>query len=212
MRFLSGLLKNPSGSSKPTGAAGGMIVHVGCADGRLTAALSSSGRFLVHGLVPDRKKLDGVRSHLLEQGVYGQVTVEQWNGGALPYVDDMVNFLVVDEQAQLSTEEMMRVLAPNGTACLKSGDTWDARVKPWPEEIDEWSHWLHGPDNNAVSKDRRVGVSRSLQWYMPPRWTRHHNLPAGFNSLVSGRRQDLLHGRPGPERGIRSRQVDSGCS
>ena len=94
------------------GAVGGLIVHVGPGDGRLTAALSSGGRFLVHGLIADREKLDEVRSYLTEQGIYGQVTLEPWHGGALPFVDDMVNYLVVEEQGQLSTGEMMRVLVP----------------------------------------------------------------------------------------------------
>jgi outer membrane protein assembly factor BamB len=78
------------------------------------------------------------------------------------------------------------VLVPRGVALIHSDGGWQKHEKPWPAEIDPWTHWLHGPDNNAVSSDRRVGISRSLQWTMPPRWTRHHNLPAGFNGLVSG--------------------------
>jgi len=169
-----------------SGAAGGLVVHVGSGDGSFSAALSAGGRFLVHRLETDPKTLDSVRSYLLQAGLHGQVTAAHWDGTVLPYVDNIVNVLVIEARAELSTAEIMRVLVPNGTACIKTGDTWTRKTKPLPKDIDEWSHWLHGPDNNAVSKDRRVGISRSLQWYMPPRWSRHHNLPAGFNAMVSG--------------------------
>ncbi|MGM0490929.1 MAG: PQQ-binding-like beta-propeller repeat protein [Planctomycetota bacterium] len=167
-------------------ATGGLIVHVGCTDGKLPAVLSAGGTFLVHGLVSDRETLEAIRADLVEKELHGHVTLEEFSGDRLPYVDDMVNFIVVEQPGEVSHSELMRVLVPNGVAYVKSGDTWEQKRKDWPEGIDEWSHWLHGPDNNAVSTDERVGISRSLQWYMPPRWTRHHNLPAGFNSLVSG--------------------------
>jgi len=165
---------------------GGLVVHVGCGDALLTSAFCSHGQCLVHGLDTDREQLARAQSHLVENGLQGRVTVDWWDGRTLPYVDDLVNVLVVENAEQLPEPEIMRVLVPNGTAYIRSGEDWEKKVKPWPGDIDEWSHWLHGPDNNAVSKDTRVGISRSLQWYMPPRWSRQHNLPAGFNAMVSG--------------------------
>ena len=41
-------------------------------------------------------------------------------------------------------------------------------VKPWPAEIDQWTHYLHGPDNNAVAHDARVGPPRHMQWLTQP--------------------------------------------
>ena len=51
--------------------------------------------------------------------------------------------------------------------------------------MDDWSHWLHGPDNNAVSGDRQIGIARSLQWTMPPHYGRHHNLLPSISAMVS---------------------------
>ncbi len=34
----------------PCGVQGGLIVHLGCGDGRLTAALGASDRYLAHGM------------------------------------------------------------------------------------------------------------------------------------------------------------------
>jgi hypothetical protein len=56
--------------------------------------------------------------------------------------------------------EVMRVLSPGGVALIDFKKT----VKPWPKEIDNWTHLLHGPDNNAVALDSVVGPPRRIQW------------------------------------------------
>ena len=35
---------------------------------------------------------------------------------------------------------------------MKTDGRWTKTVKPWPEEIDEWTHWLHAADGNAVAR------------------------------------------------------------
>ncbi len=49
--------------------------------------------------------------------------------------------------------EIMRVLCPDGVACIKSDDKWNVVVKPRPKEIDEWTHFLHDATGNAVARD-----------------------------------------------------------
>ena len=41
-----------------TGVKGGFIVHLGCGDGELTAALKGNGRFQVHGLSRDPREVE----------------------------------------------------------------------------------------------------------------------------------------------------------
>jgi outer membrane protein assembly factor BamB len=53
---------------------------------------------------------------------------------------------------QISEEEVMRVLRPNGKA--RFGDT--ELIKPIPSGMDDWSHPFHGPDNNTQSNDKLV--------------------------------------------------------
>ena len=69
----------------------------------------------------------------------------------------------VVEDGAIPMTEVMRVLAPNGVACIKSGGKWTATTKPRPENIDEWTHFLHDAGNNAVARDELVGPPRSLQ-------------------------------------------------
>ena len=77
--------------------------------------------------------------------------------------------------------EIMRVLTPQGVVCIKDGDSWEKTVKPRPSDIDDWSHFLHAPDNNAVVKDKKVGMPRALQWVHGQKWARSHE-PSGCRS------------------------------
>ena len=61
----------PLKAVKDSGVAAGLIVHVGNGDGSGTVALAKSGKFIVHRLVPDRTKLDGVRNTIRAAGLYG---------------------------------------------------------------------------------------------------------------------------------------------
>ena len=58
-------------------------------------------------------------------------------------------------------------------------------MKPWPKEIDQWTHYLHGADNNAVAHDSVVGPPKSVQWLEGPLWQRHHEMNANPNAMVS---------------------------
>jgi len=163
------------------GVKGGLVVHVGCGDGKLTAALRANDAFLVHGLDADTANVAAARKHIQSLGLYGPVSVEPWSGGVLPYADNLVNLLVAEKPGLVSMDEVMRVLAPNGVAIIAGKKT----VKPWPKEIDEWTHYLHGPDNNAVAHDRVVASPQRLQWQDKPLWNRSHEYHSSLVAMVS---------------------------
>jgi len=168
-----------------TGVKGGLVVHLGCGDGELTAALRAGDGYLVHGLDPDAGKVARAREHIHSLGLYGKVTVEQWVGNRLPYTDNLVNLLVAEDLGTVPMGEVMRVLVPNGTAYLKKGGKWTETVKPWPAEIDEWTHSMHNAGGNAVAKDSVVGPPHHLQWVGPPLYARHHSRLGTVSSVVS---------------------------
>lgn len=168
-----------------SGVKGGLVVHLGCGDGTLTALLRADERYLVHGLDTDGVNVAKARTHISGRGLYGAVSVDSFDGKHLPYVDNLVNLLVADDLGDVPMSEVMRVLAPGGVALIDAEKT----VKPWPDNIDEWTHFLHGPDNNAVADDTVVGPPRGVQWFAGPSWTRHHNrdkgTQPGIRTLVS---------------------------
>jgi len=168
------------------GVRGGLIVHLDCGDGRLTAALRADDGYTVQGLTPDASRVAAARERLAESGHYGPVSIQRLDGSKLPYSDNLINLVVVDNPDLVPLPEILRVLAPGGVACVKQGDGWQKTVKPWPDNIDQWTHYLHDATGNAVASDEVVGPPRCVQWIAPPLWLRSHETPSGFESLVSG--------------------------
>ncbi|NQT40006.1 MAG: hypothetical protein HQ581_21110, partial [Planctomycetes bacterium] len=54
---------------------GGLVVHLGCGDGTLTAALCANDRYVVHGLNTDAEEVGKARATIRSQGMYGKVSV-----------------------------------------------------------------------------------------------------------------------------------------
>ncbi len=167
------------------GVKGGLVVHVGCGDGNLTAALRAGDSYLVQGLDRDTQNVEKAREHVDLLGLYGIVTVEHWTDGCLPYIDNLVNLVVSEDLADVSMDEVMRVLCPGGVAYVGQDGKWKKTLKSRPDEIDEWTHYLHGSDNNAVANDSVVASPCHTQWSGDPKWARHHNHLASTSAMVS---------------------------
>ncbi|GAG27852.1 unnamed protein product, partial [marine sediment metagenome] len=90
-----------------------------------------------------------------------------------------------EDTHQATVEECLRALAPNGVLLMRSGDQWQRTVKPWPAEMDDWTHYFHGPDGNPTGDDQLVAPPQRLQWLGGPGWSRHHDHMASMTSLVS---------------------------
>jgi outer membrane protein assembly factor BamB len=173
-----------------SGVKGGLVVHVGCGDGKLTAELRANDSYLVHGLDTDAKNIEQARTYIqsLKQpagGLYGKVSVDRLSGNRLPYIDNLVNLVVSEDLGEISMNEVMRVLAPKGVAYIKKAGAWTRTVKPRPKEIDEWTHYWHDSTGNAVADDFVVGPPQHMQWVGSPQWARHHDHMASMSALVA---------------------------
>ncbi len=168
-----------------TGVTGGVIVHVGCGDGELTAALGASESFVVHGLDSSAKNVKQARQHIDSLGRYGRVSAEVWREERLPYADGTVNLLVSTARRAPETDEMLRVLVPGGVAYVPDGDEWEMTIKPPAKGTDEWTHFLHDASGNAVADDELVGPPGVLQWTANPPHTRSHEYIPSLHAVVS---------------------------
>jgi outer membrane protein assembly factor BamB len=173
-----------------SGVEGGLIVHLHCGEGQLTAALGARDCYTVQGLETDAERVEKARRHVREVGRYGRVSVRSWDGGGqLPYADNLVNLLVVSGTSSVDRAEIQRVLVPGGVAIFLTNDqgpvTHDKLVKPWPDEFDQWPHYLRGPDNNAVAQDSAVGPPQRMQWVDGPAYARSHEINSSMAAMVS---------------------------
>ena len=195
------------GPGDADGSAGGLAVLVGWQDPRELKELQDAGASLVQGVDRDAAKVERAREHLRSAGMLGPVTVALRRGDRLPYLDDMVNRLVVAGDGRgLPDEELLRVLRPGGTAVV--GDR-ELRM-PWPPDIDSWGHLLYGAAGNPVSRDLRVGHPAYAQWEIGPSWPRHHDASsAGTAVMVSanGRLFSIRDEAPSFHSGVRQQTV-----
>jgi outer membrane protein assembly factor BamB len=171
-----------SGTGLPdfTNARAALVVHVGTTDGKLELTLASGGGRLVHGLAANGDSARAARKAIAAAGMYGLASVEVHGDQAkLPYADNMVNLLI--SETALERTELLRVLAPNGRAYLRRGGKWTIIKKPRPAAMDEWTHFDHGPDGNALSSDTLVAPPKQVQWISGIQEMKLGGNPAGFS-------------------------------
>ena len=170
-----------------SGAPGGVVVHVGCGDGEGSAALARQGAaYLVQGLDAHTDSLDRAQRRARMLGLAGRLSFRRWANGPLPYADNLVSILFwqrPEEDADIG--EILRVLAPYGKAYIQRGAEWRKVTKPWPADLDQWSHFRYDAGNRGASRDTRVGPPNHLQWEAGPRFMRSHEIETGLSSIVS---------------------------
>jgi len=107
----TGALARDSGSVsareilRRTGVRGGLIVHLGCGDGKLTAALRPSESYVVHGIDRDPENVALARKHIRSLGLYGPVSAEQCDGKSLPYADNLINLVFSERRPAIPMAE-----------------------------------------------------------------------------------------------------------
>ena len=178
----------------PGSPKGGVIVYLGSADADTLIKTRDAGRFVVQSVLFDSASVDKARKAILARKAYGLVAAIHSSAKRLPYTDNFVNVVAIDDLAAfgksgVSADEVARIVTPNG-AILVAGDSalakllvsacgatatskagpWTRIVKPRPKEMDEWTHGRHDPEGTSISQDKLVGYSGVLQWRQGPIW------------------------------------------
>lgn len=165
---------------------GGLVLHIGCGNGRLTAALCADDSYLVHGVDSSVQNVETARAYIRSQELLGHgVSIAGFDGKQLPIIDNLVNLVVAEDLGGVALGEVMRTLRPGGVAAIKRQGKWTKTVKPRPANIDQWTHFLHGPDGNAVARDDVVGFPNYIQWVGSPKHSRHHGFATSMDVMVS---------------------------
>jgi hypothetical protein len=153
--------------------------------GPVTQKLRANDSYQVQGLTKEADKVPAIRDAIYKAGVSGAVAVSEWNGQHLPYIENYVNLLVIEDAAAVAKEEIDRVLTPLGVAMIKKGGAWEKITKAWPKDMDEWTHYAYDSKGNPTSKDMLVGPPSRMQWVGNPRWSRHHDRMSSVSAKVS---------------------------
>jgi outer membrane protein assembly factor BamB len=167
------------------GVHGGLVVRIGATETDVVARLSRTGRYLVHVLDEKPAATEKARQSLRRNGVYGLAFAETLaDPHHLPYAENVVNAVMLQSLGEVPLSEAHRVLTPGGTLLvapgveLKSANLKAAGFdlvgraqdgsfvyrKPWPKNMDDWSHPRHAANGNAVSGDTAVGPPERVRW------------------------------------------------
>ncbi len=122
----------------------GLVVIIGASDGQLALDFLKQGRFLVHSLEPDAKKALRAQKLIHSSGSYGQAWVENRQLNKLPYAENLVNLIVVDNFSPYSEtlpfDEILRVLRPGGVAIVGLRQSDNDKIKD--SSADDIRNWM----------------------------------------------------------------------
>ncbi|MHC4146630.1 MAG: methyltransferase domain-containing protein [Planctomycetota bacterium] len=66
---------------------GGLVVHIGCGDGKDTAALRLNDRYMVQGLEVSEAKVQEAKQNIRTAGRYGKISVRQVGTARFPFTN-----------------------------------------------------------------------------------------------------------------------------
>ena len=137
--------------AEPVRIQGGLIVCIGVEALESVADDWERPGCVFHCLETSAAKIAGLRKKIRDAGCYGKVSVAQFDGKNLPYINNLVNMVVIrDARFRIPAGELERVLAPYGIAIApedspsiprpssRIGDGTVQFSKPYPSNMDEW--------------------------------------------------------------------------
>ncbi len=150
------------------GVTKGICVVLGDTRGEVALALARRSELLIYVQLPRAEDVQTARRLVDDAGFYGtRIVVEKGKPTELHLADNLADALVVlSGAADVPEVEVLRALRPQGKALL--GDK--VLTKPVPEDVDDWSHPYHGPDNNPQSQDRVAQGPYLTQFLAEPRY------------------------------------------
>jgi len=176
LSLLTGLLVAPSALAQERtdrllqrlGTKQGICVVSGDETGELALEIARASDLQVYVQLPSAEQVGQVRQRLAVAGLgSSRVQVEQGEAGHLHLADSIADGLIVQGKlGDLAEQEVLRVLRPGGRALLGEREL----VKPTPAGMDDWTHPMHGPDNNPLSVDRLARAPYLTQFLADPRY------------------------------------------
>lgn len=147
----------------------------------LIAAVSKS-EITVYFQSNDAAQIQALRAAADKAGLLGRsVFADQGDLASIHLAENIADCIIVSPSAEKQTTDqvLLRALRPRASAFVGQREI----IKPVPDDIDEWSHPFHGPDNNPQSNDKRVKGAFQTQFLARPQFS-----PMPEQSVIAGGR------------------------
>ncbi len=138
---------------------GGLVVCVGADALESVSDDWKKQGCLFHCLETSDAEVARLRILVQDAGCYGKVSVARFDGGRLPYINNLVNTVVIrDARFDISAGEVERVLAPYGTAVAPA----DSSYLPKPTSPGEYGFvTFTKPFPSDLPMEAIIGTSQS---------------------------------------------------
>ncbi|HUT12366.1 MAG TPA: hypothetical protein VMY42_17845, partial [Thermoguttaceae bacterium] len=97
---------------------GGLIVCIGAEALQSVADHWRKPGCIFHCLERSDDEVSDVRARIQAAGCYGKVSAARFDLERLPYIDNLVNLVIVESGIEVPDSEVQRVLAPYGVAIV----------------------------------------------------------------------------------------------
>ncbi len=182
----------------------GLWVVLGFQDPSLLLELAahSKGQAMIQALSTHEEVVKSTRRVLAEKGWIPLVDVRHVDSYEhLPYTNELITVLVINEAGlegnKVPESEITRTVFFDRPVLRGSGTRWKMTFTEMPEDVDEWTHMLHGPTNIPYSQDHRTGP-----WITGLRFMvgdheegRRQNILASRSTRLSGGRMFVLNSK-----------------
>ena len=112
------------------GVTGGLFVQVGSDDLAVALKWARTGRVLVEILDTDAANVERARKQIHSEGLYGLISANRWaSDKPLPYAENLVNLVLIEEGQEVPLAEAVRVLRPAGGVPAKEGWATESVLK-----------------------------------------------------------------------------------
>jgi len=182
------ILKKLSGSK-------GICAVLGDRKAELTLQLARKSEFIFYIQLRSGADVLAAREAADAAGFYGsRIYVEQGDPSRIHLADNLADAVVaLPDASDVPESEVRRVVNPTGVAVV--GD--QVITKPFPKGVEDWTHPLHGPDNNPQSWDRLARAPYRTQFLARPNYA-----PMPQFTVTSAGRVFKAFGHIAPQRPI----------
>jgi outer membrane protein assembly factor BamB len=145
----------------------GICVLLGDKNCETAVRLARQTKLLIYVQLESAEEVEAARRAADREGFYGnRIWLGEGDLSRVQLADNVADVLVASGGAatKISKAEAFRVLCPRGKALLGR----QTMVKPALQNVDDWTHPYHGPDNNPQSEDQVARAPYLTQFLAEP--------------------------------------------
>ncbi len=141
----------------------------------VSAQIAKKSEMLVFNILSDVTTLKKLKVVMNDEKITGQLQADIASFEILPFVDNTVNLLVIEDlKIKINESEIQRVVAPEGLICKWNGTKYLFSKRKRSDGMGTWKHPFGDLGLNRKGDDKLVPLAPKLRW--------QDGVPVNFNT------------------------------